>query len=142
VPGGAARATGRLDATTDFARVGECDALILCVPTPLDEHFEPDLSFVTGTLDAVVPHMRPGQLISLESTTYPGTTEEEVVPRLERAGLKVGESVFVVYSPNARTPATRSSAPPTFPKVVGGITAACRQAAKPFTAPPSTTWCR
>ncbi len=124
----AARASGNLDATTDFDRIADCDAVILCVPTPLDEHFEPDLSYVTGTLDAVVPHMHPGQLISLESTTYPGTTEEEVVPRVEALGLRVGVDAFVVYSPEREDPGNPHFAATNIPKVVGGVTPACRNA--------------
>ncbi|MCP5531748.1 MAG: nucleotide sugar dehydrogenase [Akkermansiaceae bacterium] len=121
----AARSAGKLDATTDFARIAECDAVILCVPTPLDEHFEPDLSYVTGTLDAVVPHLRAGQILSLESTTYPGTTEEEVVSRVEAAGFKVGVDIFVVYSPEREDPGNPKFTATNIPKVVGGHTAAC-----------------
>lgn len=124
----AARAANKLDATTDFSRIGECAAVILCVPTPLDEHFEPDLTYVTDTLDAVVPHMVAGQTISLESTTYPGTTEEEVVTRVEAAGFKVGESVFVVYSPEREDPGNPKFSATNIPKVVGGHTAACLEA--------------
>lgn len=123
-----ARSTGKLDATTDFARIGECAAVILCVPTPLDEHLEPDLTYVTGTLETVVPHMVAGQVISLESTTYPGTTEEEVVTRVEAAGFKVGESVFVVYSPEREDPGNPKFSATNIPKVVGGHTAACLEA--------------
>ena len=121
----AARASGKLDATSEFSRIRECDAIILCVPTPLDEHLEPDLSFVTETLDAVVPHLRAGQTLSLESTTYPGTTDEEVVTRVEAAGFKVGESIFVVYSPEREDPGNPRFAATNIPKVVGGHTAAC-----------------
>jgi len=124
----AARASGMLDATSDFTRIGECDAIILCVPTPLDEHLEPDLSYVTGTLDAVVPHLRPGQVLSLESTTYPGTTEEEVVSRVEAAGFVVGQNLFVVYSPEREDPGNPQFAATNIPKVVGGHTPACLQA--------------
>jgi UDP-N-acetyl-D-glucosamine dehydrogenase len=116
---------GRFDATTDYGRVGECDALILCVPTPLDTHREPDLSFVVGSVEEVVPHMRPGQVLSLESTTYPGTTEEELRPRLEAAGFTVGEDVFLVYSPEREDPANPSFSTRTIPKVCGGSTPAC-----------------
>jgi UDP-N-acetyl-D-glucosamine dehydrogenase len=91
-----ALAAGKLEATTDFSVIAGLDAIILCVPTPLDEHFEPDLSYVTDTVDAVVPHLKVGQLLSLESTTYPGTTDEEVVTRVEKAGFKVGMDVHVV----------------------------------------------
>jgi UDP-N-acetyl-D-glucosamine dehydrogenase len=131
IPGdqvGSARASGKLDATTDFSRIRECAAVILCVPTPLDEHFEPDLTYVTDTLDAVVPHMVAGQTISLESTTYPGTTEEEVVTRVEAAGFKVGESVFVVYSPEREDPGNPKFSATNIPKVVGGHTPACLDA--------------
>jgi UDP-N-acetyl-D-glucosamine dehydrogenase len=123
-----ARDSGRLDATTDFSRVSEADALILCVPTPLDEHFEPDLSYVRATLDAVCPHLKSGTVLSLESTTYPGTTVEEVVPRLEALGLVPGESVFVVYSPEREDPGNAEFNAGNTPKVVGGDTIACREA--------------
>jgi UDP-N-acetyl-D-glucosamine dehydrogenase len=119
---------GLLDATSDFSRIAECDAVILCVPTPLDEHLEPDLSYVTGTLDAVVPHLRKGQILSLESTTYPGTTEEEVVSRVEKAGFVVGSDVFVVYSPEREDPGNANFAATNIPKVVGGHTPRCLEA--------------
>lgn len=125
---GEAIATGRLDATTDFSRVGECDALILCVPTPLDGHFEPDLSYVVKTIEAIVPHLREGQVISLESTTYPGTTDEELVTRVEDAGFTVGETLFVVYSPEREDPGNAQFAATNIPKVVGGATAGCLEA--------------
>ena len=79
--------------------MNKCDALILCVPTPLNNHREPDLSYVISTIESLLPHIRSGQILSLESTTYPGTTEEEIVTRIESNGLKVGEEFFVVYSP-------------------------------------------
>ena len=121
----AALAGGKLDATTDFSRIAQADAVILCVPTPLDHHFEPDLSYVRDTLDAVVPHLTPGTTLSLESTTYPGTTEEEVVPRVTARGLIPGESVFVVYSPEREDPGNPKFAATNIPKVVGGHTPAC-----------------
>jgi len=121
----AATATGRLDATTDFSRVAETSAVILCVPTPLDRHLEPDLSYVRSTLDAVCPHLTPGHVVSLESTTYPGTTEEEVVPRLRARGLEPGRDVFVVYSPEREDPGNASFTTARIPKVVGGLTPAC-----------------
>lgn len=124
----AARDSGKLDATADFARIAECDAIILCVPTPLDIHFEPDLSYVTNTLDAVVPHLRPGQTLSLESTTYPGTTAEEVVTRVEAAGHTVGTDIFVVYSPEREDPGNLQFTATNIPKVVGGHTPACLEA--------------
>ncbi|MEP4077651.1 nucleotide sugar dehydrogenase [Haloferula sp.] len=123
-----AKESGKLDATIDFSRVSECDALVLCVPTPLDEHFEPDLSYVVKTIEAIVPHLREGQIISLESTTYPGTTDEELVTRVEAAGLKVGETAFVVYSPEREDPGNAQFAATNIPKVVGGVTAECLEA--------------
>ena len=119
---------GLLDATTDFSRVSEADAVILCVPTPLDAHFEPDLGYVTGTLDSVVPHLKPGAILSLESTTYPGTTEEECLPRVTARGLVPGETVFIVYSPEREDPGNARFAATNIPKVVGGITPACLEA--------------
>ncbi len=123
-----ARASGNLDATTDFSRIAGCDAIILCVPTPLDEHLGPDLSYVTNTLDSVIPYLRPGQVLSLESTTYPGTTEEEVVSRVEQAGFTVGSDIFVVYSPEREDPGNPNFTATNIPKVVGGHTAACLEA--------------
>nr|WP_044303318.1 nucleotide sugar dehydrogenase [Rhodopirellula sallentina] len=119
---------GKLAATTDFSQINEVDAIILCVPTPLDEHFEPDLSYVVGTIESIVPHMRSGQTISLESTTYPGTTEEELVSRVEAADLSVGSDVFVVYSPEREDPGNPEFAATNIPKVVGGHTPSCLDA--------------
>ena len=124
----AARASGRLDATTDFSRVAETGAVIICVPTPLDAHLEPDLSYVRNTLDSVCPHLAPGHVVSLESTTYPGTTEEEVVPRVRARGLEPGRTVFVVYSPEREDPGNATFTTARIPKVVGGLTAACLEA--------------
>ena len=115
-------------ATDDFSRVGEADALIICVPTPLKEHREPDLSFVTGTVESIVPHLRPGQVVSLESTTYPGTTEEELRPRLEQAGFEIGVNCFLVYSPEREDPGNASYSTRTIPKVVSGSTSDCLDA--------------
>jgi UDP-N-acetyl-D-glucosamine dehydrogenase len=117
-----------LDATTCFSRIAEADAVILCVPTPLDRHFEPDLSYVRDTLDAVVPHLKPGATLALESTTYPGTTEEELVPRVTARGLIPGESVFIVYSPEREDPGNPTFSATNIPKVVGGLTSGCRAA--------------
>lgn len=112
-------------ATTDFARASEADALILCVPTPLNEHRDPDISYVTRTMDSLLPHLRAGQVVSLESTTYPGTTEEELRPRIESTGQAIGESLFLVYSPEREDPGNKNFNTRTIPKVVGGSTAAC-----------------
>ena len=89
---------------SDFALAREADALIICVPTPLTAHREPDLSFVVGTMESLLPHLRPGQVLSLESTTYPGTTDEELKPRIESRGLVVGRDVFLVFSPEREDP--------------------------------------
>jgi UDP-N-acetyl-D-glucosamine dehydrogenase len=124
-PFAAAARDGRFHATTDYARAAECDAIILCVPTPLDDHREPDLSYVVGSVEQVVPHMRPGQVLSLESTTYPGTTEEELRPRLEAAGFAIGGDAFLVFSPEREDPGNAGFTTRTIPKVCGGSTAAC-----------------
>src|SRR5690625_354367 len=116
------------EATADFAQSRDADVLILCVPTPLTRHREPDLSFVISTVESLLPHLRPGQLLSLESTTYPGTTAEEICPRVERAGLRVGDDFFVVYSPEREDPGNASYGTANIPKIVGGRSSACRQA--------------
>lgn len=115
-------------ATTDFSKAKDCDALIICVPTPLDKHREPDLSFVTDTMDALVPYLRAGQLVSLESTTYPGTTDEELQPRIEKRGFKIGEDIFLVHSPEREDPGNPNFTTETIPKICGGITPACLEA--------------
>jgi UDP-N-acetyl-D-glucosamine dehydrogenase len=119
-----ARAAG-FEATANFARVSECDALILCVPTPLNEYREPDMSYVTGTADNIAPFLRSGQIVSLESTTYPGTTDEELLPRIRNQGFTVGKDVFLVYSPEREDPGNQRFDTQTIPKVVGGTTPAC-----------------
>ncbi|MDD9875371.1 MAG: NAD(P)-binding domain-containing protein, partial [Gammaproteobacteria bacterium] len=96
--------TGRLTATADYAQTARADALIICVPTPLGKHREPDLSYVTATMDGIAPHLKRGQLVALESTTYPGSTEEEILPRIESRGLRAGADVFLVYSPEREDP--------------------------------------
>lgn len=116
---------GRFQATADFSRAAQADALIICVPTPLDRHREPDLSFVIGTIDAIAPYLRPGQLVSLESTTYPGTTEEELQPRIEQRGLVIGRDIFLVYSPEREDPGNPVFGTKSIPKVCGGVTPAC-----------------
>jgi len=115
-------------ATTNFARAWETDALIICVPTPLNAYREPDLSFVLNTVDALLKHLRPGQVVSLESTTYPGTTNEELQPRIESRGFKIGEDIFLVFSPEREDPGNPAFETRTIPKVCGGITPACLKA--------------
>ncbi|WP_341706924.1 UDP-N-acetyl-D-glucosamine 6-dehydrogenase [Halopseudomonas sp.] len=121
----AAAGKSGFEATTDFSRVSECDALILCVPTPLNKYREPDMSFVINTTDALKPYLREGQIVSLESTTYPGTTEEELLPRVQERGLVVGENIFLVYSPEREDPGNPDFETRTIPKVIGGHTPAC-----------------
>jgi UDP-N-acetyl-D-glucosamine dehydrogenase len=118
----------RFAATAEYARAGEADALLVCVPTPLGEHHEPDLSYVVKTADALLPHLRAGQLLSLESTTYPGTTEELLLPRLRQRGLAVGTDAFLVFSPERVDPGNQQFPIEKIPKVVGGVTEACRRA--------------
>ncbi len=112
-------------ATTDMRRAGEADALLLCVPTPLTRQREPDLSYVRATMAALAPALRAGQLVSLESTTWPGTTEEELAPAIAATGLSVGRDVFLVYSPEREDPGNTRFTTATIPRVVGGCTAAC-----------------
>jgi UDP-N-acetyl-D-glucosamine dehydrogenase len=116
------------EASADFARAREADALIICVPTPLNAYREPDLSFVLNTTDALLPHMRAGQVLSLESTTYPGTTDEELKPRLEARGFTVGFDVFLVFSPEREDPGNPHFDTRSIPKVCGGTTANCLEA--------------
>jgi UDP-N-acetyl-D-glucosamine dehydrogenase len=113
------------EATNDFSRVVEVDALIICVPTPLNKYREPDLSFVINTTNFIIPYLRKGHVVSLESTTYPGTTEEKLLPRVESTGLKVGEDVFLVYSPEREDPGNANFKTQTIPKVCGGHTKNC-----------------
>jgi UDP-N-acetyl-D-glucosamine dehydrogenase len=113
--------------TSDFSLVREVDALIICVPTPLNKYREPDLSFVINTVNSILPYLRKGQIISLESTTYPGTTEEELLPRIQSTGLKVGEDLFLVYSPEREDPGNPDFETHNISKVVGGYSPDCLQ---------------
>jgi UDP-N-acetyl-D-glucosamine dehydrogenase len=114
-------ARGRIEATTEFDRLGECDAVVICVPTPLGLHREPDLSYVRVTADEVAKRLRPGQLVVLESTTYPGTTREELLPRFEARGLRCGQDFFLAFSPEREDPGNEHYSTRSIPKVVGGI---------------------
>src|SRR5712692_6442424 len=122
-------AEGRLLATTEFDDVEQADALIICVPTPLRKSKEPDISFIVAALESLLPHLRPGQLLVLESTTFPGTTEEVVLPRLESRGLTVGADVFLAFSPERVDPGNRRFTTANIPKVVGGVTRRCTELA-------------
>ncbi len=111
---------GRLTATSDFAGLADCDAIIICVPTPLTRGLEPDLSFVVSTAEAIAARLRPGQLIVLESTTYPGTTREVLKPVLEATGLVAGQDFFLGFSPEREDPGNAHFETVTIPKIVGG----------------------
>ncbi len=125
-----ARSQG-LTATSNYAQIEKMDAVIICVPTPLNEYHEPDLSYISGTAESIAPHLQPGQLVILESTTYPGTTEEVLVPILEKGnkkGLKAsrggepnGKAFFVAFSPEREDPGNQTVARRDIPKVVGGL---------------------
>jgi UDP-N-acetyl-D-glucosamine dehydrogenase len=120
---------GRIAATTDFDRLADCDAILVCVPTPLGDHREPDLSYVRMTAEAVAKRLRPGQLVILESTTYPGTTREVLLPRLEESGLRCGTDFFLAFSPEREDPGNPKFHTQNIPKVVGGIDEPSREAA-------------
>lgn len=115
-------------ATLDFSRAAKCDALIICVPTPLNKLREPDLGFVVQTMETIAPHLRAGQLLTLESTTWPGTTEEILLPYVEKAGLTVGDDFYLAYSPEREDPGNVKFSTQTIPKVLGGHTERCLQA--------------
>ena len=112
-------------ATMDFATIKDVDAILICVPTPLGVHNEPDLSYVKSTLDLVKSHLREEQLLILESTTYPGTTAEEIVPVIEALGFKIGENFYIGYSPEREDPGNKNFSTQTIPKVVSGHTQNC-----------------
>jgi UDP-N-acetyl-D-glucosamine dehydrogenase len=115
--------------TTDFSLLRDCDAILICVPTPLTANREPDLSYVTGTSETVAAHLRRGQLVVLESTTYPGTTDEVVREILERTGLRVGADFHLAFSPEREDPNNRQFTTRTIPKLVGGCTSECGRSA-------------
>ncbi|MCJ7643667.1 MAG: nucleotide sugar dehydrogenase [Candidatus Aminicenantes bacterium] len=117
--------TKRFAATTEFARLTDVDAVLICVPTPLNDHRNPDLSFVLNTTETIARHLRKGQLVVLESTTYPGTTDEEMLPILERGGLKAGRDFFLAFSPERENPGDPVYTAENTPKVVGGLTKDC-----------------
>jgi UDP-N-acetyl-D-glucosamine dehydrogenase len=122
-------ANGRLTASTEFDAAGSADALIICVPTPLRKTKEPDISYILSAVESLLPHLRAGQLMVLESTTYPGTTEEVVQPRLEANGLVIGRDFFLAFSPERVDPGNKRFTTANIPKVVGGVTGVCTQLA-------------
>ena len=119
-------------ASTDLARLAECDVISICVPTPLNKTKDPELSYILAASESVAATLRPGQLIILESTTYPGTTREVMLPILERGGLKVGKDIFLAFSPERVDPGNPKWHTKNTPKVVGGVTPACLEVAKAF----------
>jgi UDP-N-acetyl-D-glucosamine dehydrogenase len=123
---------GRFIASSDFDGLRECDAIIICVPTPLGKHREPDLSYIHNTARAIAARLRPGQLIVLESTTYPGTTDEEVLPLLEAGGLTCPRDFLLAFSPEREDPGNQHFTTKTIPKVVGGVNAESTEAAAAF----------
>jgi UDP-N-acetyl-D-glucosamine dehydrogenase len=122
--------SGRLRASTDFDSLSDRDALIICVPTPLGKTKDPDLSMVVDAARAIARRLRPGQLVVLESTTYPGTTEELILPMLSEGGLKVGESFFLAFSPERVDPGNAHYNTRNTPKIIGGVTPACTRVAR------------
>ena len=126
----ALRESGRLEATLDMTRLAECDVISICVPTPLGKTKDPDMSFVVAATEAVAEALRPGQLIVLESTTYPGTTRELMLPTFERRGLTVGEDFFLCFSPERVDPGNARWHTKNTPKVLGGVTPRCSELGK------------
>lgn len=115
----------KFDATTDFSRLSEADCILICVPTPLTDKMDPDLSYLLQTTETISKYLRHGQLIILESTTYPGTTEEMMLPRLEATDMRVGHDFFLAFSPEREDPGNKQFTAVNTPKVVGGVTGAC-----------------
>jgi UDP-N-acetyl-D-glucosamine dehydrogenase len=122
-------ASGRLKGSTTFEEAASSDALIICVPTPLRKSKEPDISFILSAAESLLPHLRPGQLMVLESTTFPGTTEEVLQPKIESSGLVIGRDFFLAFSPERVDPGNKKYTTATIPKVVGGVTPACTKLA-------------
>jgi UDP-N-acetyl-D-glucosamine dehydrogenase len=119
---------GRLHATTDTSRLGECDAISICVPTPLNKTRDPDVSFILAAGEAIAATLRPGQLVVLESTTYPGTTSDVLLPLFEKSGLEVGKDFFLCFSPERVDPGNEVWMTKNTPKVIGGVTPQCVRA--------------
>lgn len=115
----------KADATTDFSHIRDVDAVILCVPTPLTKHRDPDLSFILNTMTALLPYLHNGMAISLESTTFPGTTDEILAPMIEEKGFRVGEDLYLIFSPEREDPGNKNFNTQTIPKIVGGCTPDC-----------------
>lgn len=123
---------GAIVATTEFDRLSECDVVVICVPTPLTITRDPDISYIEASTEQIAKHLRPGQLVTLESTTYPGTTEEVILPLLEKKGLKVGKDFFLAFSPERVDPGNKRFSTNNTSKVVGGMTPVCLEIAYTF----------
>src|SRR5204862_2284578 len=121
--------TNRLSATTDFADLKDCDAIIICVPTPLRKTKEPDVSYILAAAEQIQKYLRRGQLVILESTTYPGTTDEVLLPMLSETGLKLDEDFLLAFSPERVDPGNPQFQTHNIPKVVGGVTGDSTEAA-------------
>ena len=119
--------SGHLNVTDDFSRLDEPDCILICVPTPLTEKMEPDLQYIDKTTEAIREHLRRGQLIVLESTSYPGTTEELILPQLKSTGLKVGKDFLLAFSPEREDPGNKRFTTHQIPKVVSGVTPSCKK---------------
>ncbi|MGD9232000.1 MAG: nucleotide sugar dehydrogenase, partial [Desulfobacterales bacterium] len=119
----------QFDVTIDFSRLSEADCILICVPTPLSDKMEPDLSYLLQTTETIANTLRRGQLIVLESTTYPGTTEEMLLPRLSSSDMKVGQDFFLAFSPEREDPGNKKFTATNIPKVVGGVTSDCLETA-------------
>src|SRR5262245_57432870 len=118
---------GHLHATTDFSIVKTLDSVTICVPTPLRKTKDPDMSYIVGAVEAIAKHLHPGMLVVLESTTYPGTTDDLVLPMLEQSGLKAGVDFWLAFSPERVDPGNANFNTRNVPKVVGGVTPACAE---------------
>lgn len=123
---------GILTATTDYARLSECDVVVICVPTPLTITRDPDISYIKASTEQIAKYLKPGQLVTLESTTYPGTTEEVILPELEKTGLKVGKDFFLAFSPERVDPGNKRFSTHNTSKVCGGMTPVCLEVAYTF----------
>ncbi len=119
--------SGNLSVTDNFEKIKDIDAIIICVPTPLSKYREPDLRYIVNTMESINPYLKKGQILSLESTTYPGTTEEIIKPYIENLGFTIGDNYFLVYSPEREDPGNPNFNTQNIPKVVGGITKKCSE---------------
>jgi UDP-N-acetyl-D-glucosamine dehydrogenase len=126
------RSEGRISATTDYSALAEMDAISICVPTPLRKTRDPDISFIASVTEEIAAHLRPGQVIVLESTTYPGTTREVILPQLQARGLRVGHDYFLAFSPERVDPGRADWITYNTPKVMGGVTPTCMTVARAF----------